>query len=302
MKGIVTKMNRTRIKNIILSILCITFSAVFAILVHALMPSPGATLNVDSFDSVLVKQFGFPIVACMYFLLLYFDIFIVIYFFGKQSTMVSTELGLRYSLVFSLIYIIGMQEIVVEASPFTEWGAGFVLYQLCMGLGDAIPAIAMCMLITKVFFSKRKFQYMKGLSRKGKDIVCVIIFTCSIFVARVVGYVTGSIQSDIQIYPIPTLIWTGIFGIIIGLSYVILAPIYQRKVVFRITILTVGVNWIIFNSFIGMIFADTIKVMLRRSIIDVITIYLTGIFVNHFIINDETRRLNRIILNENSRI
>ena len=126
----------------------------------------------------------------------------------------------------------------------------------------------------------------------GKDIVCVIIFTCTIFVERVVGYETGFIQSDIQIYRIPTLIWTGIFGIVIGLSYVILAPIHQNKAVFKITILTVGVNWIIFNSFIGMILADTILVMLKRSIIDVITMYLTGILVNRLIIKGESRKVS----------
>ena len=42
---------------------------------------------------------------------------------------------------FGLIYLLGMEEVVVEASPFAEWEFPFVKYQFVMGIGEAYGVV-----------------------------------------------------------------------------------------------------------------------------------------------------------------
>lgn len=84
-------------------------------IVHAVMPSPGASLDV-------------------YFIILYLHILCVVHCFGLRSMLCRKEVGLRFGLAFALLYMIGMQEVVVSASPFDTYGMDFIFYQLFMGL------------------------------------------------------------------------------------------------------------------------------------------------------------------------
>lgn len=70
-------MNMKIIKENCFGIFCVLMSAIIAILVHALLPSPGVSLSVDEFDGILVQKFGFPIVASLYFIILYLHILFV---------------------------------------------------------------------------------------------------------------------------------------------------------------------------------------------------------------------------------
>ena len=45
----------------------------------------------------------------------------------------------------------------------------------------------------------------------------------------------------------------------------------------RIAIITIGLNWIIFNSFIGLIFCDTLLQMLLGSIIDITIFFFVAL-------------------------
>lgn len=40
-----------------------------------------------------------------------------------------------------MIYLLGMEEVVVEASPFAEWEFPFVKYQFVMGIGEAYGVV-----------------------------------------------------------------------------------------------------------------------------------------------------------------
>ena len=87
-----------RVKENCFGMFCVLISAIIAILVHALLPSPGASLSVDAFDGILVRKFGFPIVASFYFIILYLHIFIVIRSIGAKSTIPGREMGIRFGL------------------------------------------------------------------------------------------------------------------------------------------------------------------------------------------------------------
>lgn len=253
-----------------------------AILVHALMPSPGATMNTEDFDSLLVKTFGFPVVASSYFIILYLHICIVVRYFGARSSLEPKKIGLRFGAAFALIYFMGMQEVVVEGSPFSSWGADFVMYQLFMGLGDAVPALLLCAIIAVFILEKKQGENKQPLRRMKHNVLIIGAIAAAFFTSRMLGYMIGYIGSDMKRYPIPVMLWTIIFGLVLGISYILLRPIYDHETSvsdWNITVMTLGINWIIFNSFIGMILAGTMIQMLIRSGVDVAAVYLVTLFL-----------------------
>ena len=275
-------MIKRNIKKMVISLICILGASIVAILVHALMPSPGGTINIDAFNSLLVQKFGFPVVASSYFIFLYLHILIVLLCFGLKSNMGNKKIGLRFGAAFALIYFMGMQEVVIESSPFSSWGFGFVSYQFFMGLGDAIPAFILCIVITALIFSKKKNEIsLKPQPNKGK-LLSIGVIALTFFGERTIGYIVGYVDSDIEKFPIPVLIWTAIFGIIYGIAFILLYPIYSEHKgslmsSINILVFTLGINWMIFNSFIGMIFAGTLMKMLLRSGVDAAAIFIVMI-------------------------
>lgn len=92
------------------------------------------------------------------------------------------------------------------------------------------------------------------------------------------GYLIGYIDSDIQRCPIPTLIWTLLFGLTFAIAYIILKPIYsvydERKQGIHILILSLGINRIWFILFIGLIYKGMWAKMLLRGASDVFASYI----------------------------
>lgn len=268
-----------------------------AILVHAFIPSPGAALNSDDFNSLLVKTFGFPVVASSYFILLYLHIVIILLYFGSKTNINTKKIGLRFGTAFALIYFMGMQEVVVEASPFTSWGFDFVMYQFFMGLGDAIPVFILCIVITVSILKKKENKITCKVQFCKYRLLHVVTIAFAFFLERTIGYIVGYIDSDIEHYPIPVLIWTALFGLVYGIAFILLYPIYfNKKNTFisslNSSVFTLGINWIIFNSFIGMIYTDTILQAILRSGVDVIVIFIVIIFLNKY--HQNLMRLNLI--------
>jgi hypothetical protein len=260
-------------KIIVINVVVVVLSTIIAIVAHAILP---AEVNVDEFDSIFVKALGFPVIASLYFLILFTHCAIIINYFGKKSSMTGKQIGLRYGLSFALIYLIGMQEIVVDASPFAVWGIDFVKYQIFMGLGDAIPVFILCMIIGH-FTHKNIF---KGTHTHKNNllnnIVTICFITLAIFIVRIICYKTGIIYSNYNKYPLPCSIWTILFGVTLGFIFIFLKPVYVNMKLYntKLIILTIGLNWIIFNSFIGLIFKGVMPQMILRSIIDTFVLYV----------------------------
>lgn len=270
---------------IIINTVLILFSAIFAIIVHALLP---AAVDVAQFDSILVKWFGFPSVAVFYFILLFTQCAMTVRYIGLRADATKLQTGIRFGIAFALIYLLGMQEVVVEGSPFSNWGLGFVKYQFIMGIGDGIPSILLCLAIASFTLSDiEKSKPIHKLQMK-KCIKVIAIFAIVIFVERMIGYESGIISSNIAIYPGPCFIWTGLFGILLGYIYVILYPllVFKKKhygIPLRF-IATIGVNWMIFNSFIGFIAKGAMLQMLVRSGLDVAVMIFASTVVDKYII------------------
>lgn len=270
---------------IIINTIFILFSVIFAIVVHALLP---ASVDVARFDSIFVKLFGFPAVAIFYFVILFTQCALAVTYIGVKTDTPKLQIGIRFGISFAMIYLFGMQEVVIEGSPFSTWGFRFIKYQLIMGIGDGIPAILLCLAIA--FFTLSDSERIKPI-RKLKIMKCIKIISIIaiiIFVERIIGCKSGFISSDSTTYPVPCYIWTGCFGILMGYIYVILYPLLtfekkQYSISLRF-IAIIGVNWMIFNCFMGLIMKGVMPQMLLRSGLDVVILFLASTVIEKYII------------------
>ena len=277
------------LKMLFINFLVIIFSAAFAIFVHAVVPAPVAVGNLDG---VLVKLFGFPAVASGYFILLYIQCVIAVTYICKNNRTSYMQSGIRLGLSFALIYLVAMQEVFVEGSPFTEYGPEFVRYQFFMGLGDAIPAFLLCIIVARftIINHNSKTDLEKGLN-KSESVLAICIITLSFFIERTIVYETGIVASNCDTYTIPCYIWTALFGIVLGFIYIILYPLLsnERKAYIMPVrfILIIGLNWIIFNSFMGLILKNTMPQMLLRSGLDVLVLFIDSYIIGRFILKKD---------------
>lgn len=275
-------------RTITICILTILCSAAFAIAVHAIMP---ADVIIEQFDSIFVKLFSFPAVAVSYFLLLYVHCTIAVRYVCRRTKLSNLQTGIRIGISFALIYLLGMQEVIVESSPFTAYGFEFIKYQFFMGAGDAIPVFVLCIIIA-LFTANRKNKkaVIKNIGRV--DSLCVVcIIAISFLLVRAIGYETGIIHSNSDIYPVPCYVWTVLFGIMLGYLYTMLYPVLSAEgkwihVPVRFVAI-IGVNWIIFNSFIGLIMKGAMTGLLLRSGLDVIMLFVASCVIERFIIRTD---------------
>lgn len=277
-----TKCISTR-KAIVINTITIIVSTIIAIIVHAILP---AAVDATKFDSILVRWFGFPAIATIYFIVLFTQCAIAVEYIGKRTNISKLQVGIRFGIAFAMIYLIGMQEVVVSGSPFSTWGMEFVKYQFVMGVGDGIPAILLCLVTSHFTLSNNNRSNLiskLSITKKLKAILLIAIF---IFIERTIAYKSGLITNDTSLYPIACFVWTGCFGLSMGCIYVILYPLLTfGKKHFGVSlrfILVIGINWIIFNSFMGLITKGLMTQMLFRSGVDVIILFISAIVLDKY--------------------
>ena len=157
-----------RTKRVILINTLAVITAVFlAIAIKSLLP---ADVNVEDFDSMLVNVLGFPAVAILYFIFIYVHCILVMQYFGKQSNLSNRQVGIRFGSVFAAMYLFGMQEVVVEASPFNEWGLPFIRYQFIIGITDALPVLLLCLATSYLILNEKKLPTVSTIL-KGRTVL-----------------------------------------------------------------------------------------------------------------------------------
>lgn len=270
---------------IIMNAVFILLSAIFAILLHALLP---ASADIAQLNGIFVKRFGFPAVSTFYFLLLFTYCALAVIYIGVRADVSKSQIGIRFGMAFALIYLLGMQEIAIKGSPFSTWGLSFVKYQLIMGIGDGLPAVLLCLAVA--CFTLIDSEKSKPINKLTitQCLKVIAIFAIAIFAERTIGYETGLISSESGAYPVPCYIWTALFGILMGYTYVILYPLLafktkQYSIPLRFSAI-IGVNWMIFNSFIGLIMKGTMLQMILRSGLDVVVLLLASTVVDKLLL------------------
>jgi len=272
-------------KVIVINAVAIVLAAAFAIVFHAVLPAPVEGID---FDSGLVRLVGFPVVAVSYFVLLFAHCAIVLQSFGRRSDLPKLEVGWRFGLAFALLYLFGMQEVVVDASPFEAWGREFVVYQFFMGAGDAVPVFALCMVLAYLTLANGR-RPTAGTTVSAREAIGIVAaIALAFFVQRTLGHTTGLVHSNVERYPIQTHLWTALFGTVLGLVVVVLVPVFSRlhgpiALSVRLVLWTIGVNWMLFNSFIGMLFSGAMPQMLLRSGLDTAVVFVASVVVLRYL-------------------
>jgi hypothetical protein len=127
------------------------------------LPAP---VNSNELDSIFVKSFGFPAVAIFYFILLFTQCTLVIKYIGSRTEVSKLQVGLQFGIAFALIYILGIQELGIDSSPFSSWGFEYVKYQFIMGIGDAVPVLLLC--LATALFTLRDREKFKPIEKLNK--------------------------------------------------------------------------------------------------------------------------------------
>lgn len=272
-------------KVIVINAIAIVLATALAIVFHAVLPAPVEGLD---FDSALVRLVGFPVVAVSYFVLLFAHCAIVLQTFGRRSDLPKLEVGWRFGLAFALLYLVGMQEVVVDASPFEAWGLEFVVYQFFMGVGDAVPVFALCMVLAYATLAPGRRATSGTTASTRQAIAIVAVIALAFFVQRTIGHTTGLVHSNVASYPVQTHLWTALFGAVLGCVYVVLYPVFSRRhgpvaLSVRLVLLTIGVNWMLFNSFIGLLFSGVMPQMLLRSGLDTAVAFVASVVVLRYV-------------------
>jgi hypothetical protein len=264
-----------------------------AIVAHAILPSQGGLEHLDSF---LVKTFGFPAISVIYFVLLFSFCAVVVMLVCDRTKTSELQAGIRLGSSYALIYLLGMQEVMVESSPFDSYGYEFVKYQFFIGLGDAIPVFLLCVIIAKYTIKKSiKNDFESNLYQLKKLHAFSIISIC-IFIERILAYKSNVIHNNCDLYMVPCYIWTALFSMALGLIYLFIHPLLiegRNKINISIKfVIYIGANWIIFNIFMGFIIQDAMIDALLRSGLDVAVLFFASLFASRYKISTRSYMIN----------
>lgn len=275
-------MKTKKFQTNLLHIILILGFAFIAIIFHAFLPEDA---NLKNTNGLLIERFGFKAVAIFYFCILYTHCSICVKTFGNKSSLAPKEIGLRFGLGFGLLYFFGILEVVSHPANPETWNYGdFLIFQSLVGIGDALPAFFMCFLTASFFINKQTIRHEKVKFQKQNFLVVLIIAT-AFTIERFVCYKFNLIINDYEILPFPCILWTFLFGIVIGCVYFLLLPIYHCNNTcmvknLKLVALTIGINWIIFNSFIGLTHTNLMFDAILRSSIDIFVLFVTTTIID----------------------
>lgn len=252
---------RTTIRNVVVSLLVLLLCVMTTILLHAILP---AKVSEASLDGALVRRFGFPMIATLYFAVLYAQCTLVLFGFRKDLADGRARTGLLIGTSYALLYMAGMQEIIIDAGSLQVWNKDYVIYQLLIGLGDAIPVILLNVIICRLLCGRGE----KAERRVDTGaLLNAMVFAVIVGTLRLLESKADVIQNCYSAYPWPVSVWGYALGLAFGISYGLIGNITGKRNSFML--LGLGVNWIIFNSFIGVIKKGALLDALLRGVLDI---------------------------------
>ena len=252
---------RTAIRNVVVSLLVLFLCVMTTILLHAILP---AKVSEASLDGALVRRFGFPMIATLYFAVLYAQCTLVLFGFRKNLADDRIRTGLLIGTSYALLYMIGMQEIIIDSGSLTAWDKDYVIYQLLIGLGDAIPVILLNLIICMLLCCRGE-----KAERRVEDgmFLNAVVFAVVVGTLRLLESKANVIHNCYAAYPWPVSAWGYALGLTFGISYGLVGKITRKRN--SLMLVGLGINWIVFNSFIGVIKKGALVDALLRGVLDI---------------------------------
>jgi hypothetical protein len=277
--------------QIIKVVAIVLVGVVLDILLHV-VTSPYSTIPENPAFSFVAGILGTEITASLWALFAFSGVTFVFFRIRNEIPGEGVKKGLRYGSAIAILWMFAMLEGV---SLF----GNSLIKEFVVGLSDAIPVFVMSVLLSLLKTNKAESDPSAAFTLKQK-IKAVSFFAGIFLIGRYVAYFSGVIRSGIQTRPLPTLIWTILMGLVIGVAFVILGnnginrSIKHRAVKFGVLIF--GMNWAVFLLFMPFLFSGYIADASLRIVID-ITLAMIASFLA-IIPKSEIRK--RIILSKHT--
>ncbi|MEA4823604.1 MAG: hypothetical protein VB111_05745 [Clostridiaceae bacterium] len=185
--------------------------------------------------------------------------------------------GLKYGCVYCLIWVVYL----FEPLPHSE-GAGFINI-IAYPLADGIALIALGLLIGILLAKdsdKPEVKQNVYMNKAGFSFMC--IFACFV-TGRVFLYTFMDIYSSINTHFFGTILWVIITGVTVSAALIWLGQfIVDRSKVIRAVLVgcvLFGVNLILFNFFIPLVFMSNISDLLIRTFVEILFVAVGMFFL-----------------------
>ena len=237
--------------------------------------------------NALVKTIGLPLSATLYLLVAFG---VMAFLFNRNQILSpnrSFTAGARFGVALALLWIVG----IMETSPIV---GSPVLDEFMGSLADATPILGLGLLLGR--FAAPKIALLAALSVKKQSpvpifrgtVVPVVLILVAYLAGRYFAYAVVGITSGYVQRPLPTLIWTLGMGLSIGIMYDLFSPNavsrspLKKALWFGLCLF--GINWMIFNLFMCIIFTVAPADLVLRCLIDVFMVS-AAIFVSAMILD-----------------
>lgn len=167
--------------------------------------------------------------------------------------------GLKYGISCSLIWIVYL----LEPLPHVNFIDKFT-YPIVDSIALIVMGLLLGIFLGKNNYNKDKFKL---------NILNVLIITVSFIIGRLILYNVFNIYSSFNSQTLESLIWSLITGLIIGVVICWYDYNINKNYVFKIALLF-GLDLLLFNFFMPLVFSTDIIDLILRTIIDIIFVVI----------------------------
>lgn len=260
----------------IVKVAAIILSSVVLDIVLHVVTSAYSTMPENPDFSLIASTLGTEITASLWALCAFSGVAFVFFRIQNEIPGKGVEKGLRYGTAIAMLWIFAMLEgVPLFGNPLIK--------EFVVGLSDAIPVLVMGVLLSTIHTGKGEDNPPAAINLKQK-IKAVLIFTGIFLTGRYIAYFSGVIQSGNQTRPFPTLIWTLLMGVIIGVVFILLSSNTSeqslRHKAVKFGLLIFGLNWAAFLLFMPLLFSGYMADAFLRMIIDITLVVAAACFAS----------------------
>jgi hypothetical protein len=259
-------------KKLLLRLFLIAVAAtIFRVIIQLLMP-PTNDGGAPWPPSIIVKLGLIPVVFTIYGIFVYGSLAVIFSLIQNELPGKKIIKGLIFGLAFGLMWAIYLFEPSVSA-PST------LISLLEYPIADGITLLILGIIVGRFIGVNSDVPFIFILPSRA---FAFIVFPLLLLPARYLAYTVINLDSAYATKPQGTLIWVAIVGLWIGIMYLVFRPCIASKSLIAKAVLfgfcIFGIDLLLFNSFIPLVFEYNIIKVLIRTAIDIVPITI-AVFV-----------------------